>query len=127
MISNGKRSIQLDQDLWIPHDLVQNKYKTKMQIALELISRVKKLVCIKLVIAGSLYATEQMILTLIKEKLYFEMRFHAKRIVEYNGKKIGIKQIKDLESAAKQLKRRKYPFLISYFMLCTQISKGFYA
>ncbi len=44
MISGGKRSIPIDQDLWISHDLIQNKYKTKVQIALEIISRVKKLV-----------------------------------------------------------------------------------
>ena len=81
MISDGKRSIPIDQDLWISHDLVQNKYKTKVQIALELISRVKKLVCIKMVIADGLYATEEMISNLIKEKFYFEMRFHANRVV----------------------------------------------
>jgi hypothetical protein len=34
MISDGKRAIPIDQDLWISHDLVQNKYKTKVQIAL---------------------------------------------------------------------------------------------
>ncbi len=43
MISDGKKYILIDQDLWISHDLVQNKYKTKVQIALELISRVKKI------------------------------------------------------------------------------------
>jgi SRSO17 transposase len=107
MISDGKRAIPIDQDLSISHDLVQNKYKTKVQIALELISRVKKLVCIKMVIADGLYATEQMISTLIKEKFYFEMSFHANRIVEYNGEKIGIKQIKDLELKGKKFARTK--------------------
>ena len=85
-----KRTIPINQDLWISHDSLQNKYKTKAQIALELISRVKKLVCIKMVIADGLYHTEQMISTLIKEKFYFEIRFHANRIVEYHGEKIGI-------------------------------------
>jgi hypothetical protein len=86
---------------------MQNKYKTKVQIALELISRVKKLVCIKMVIANGLYATEEMISNLIKEKFYFEMRFHANRIVEYYGEKIGIKQIKDLELKGKKIARTK--------------------
>ena len=81
MISDGKRPIPIDQDLWISHYLVQNKYKTKVQIALELILRVKKLVCIKMVIADGLYASEEMISNLIKEKFYFEMRFHANRVV----------------------------------------------
>jgi hypothetical protein len=102
MISDGKRAIPIDQDLCVSHDLVQNKYKTKVQISLELISRVKKLVCIKMVIADVLYATEEMISTLIKEKFYFEMRFHANCVVEYNGEKIGIKQIKDLELKGKK-------------------------
>jgi hypothetical protein len=39
-----QRVIPINQDLWIFHDLVQNKYKIKVQIALKLISRVKKLV-----------------------------------------------------------------------------------
>jgi hypothetical protein len=34
MISDGKRAMPIDQDLWISYDLVQNKYKTKVQIAL---------------------------------------------------------------------------------------------
>ncbi len=76
-----------------------------MQIALELILRVKKLVCIKMVIADGLFDTEQMISTLIKEKFYFEMRFQANRIVEYNGEKICIKQIKDLELKGKKFAR----------------------
>jgi hypothetical protein len=36
-------------------------------MALEIISRVKKLVCIKMVIAVGLYHTEQMIYTLTKK------------------------------------------------------------
>ncbi len=70
IISDSKRSIPIDQDLWIFQDLVQNKYKTKLQIALELISRVKKFVCIKMVIADGLYATEIMISSLIKNILF---------------------------------------------------------
>jgi hypothetical protein len=107
IFSDGKRSIPTDQDLWISHDLLQNKYKTKVQIALELISRVKKMVCIKMVIADGLYATEEIISNLIKEKFYFEMKFHANRVVEYNGEKIGIKQIKDLELKGKKFARTK--------------------
>ncbi len=78
-----------------------------MQIALELISRVKKLVCIKMLIADGLYATKEKFSTLIKEKFYFEMSFHANRVNEYNGKKIGIKQIKDLELKGKKFARTK--------------------
>jgi hypothetical protein len=37
MLSDGKRTIPIDQDLCISHDLVQNKYKTKVQMALEII------------------------------------------------------------------------------------------
>ena len=62
-----------------------------------------------MVIADGLYATEEMISNLIKEKFYFEMRFHANRVVEYNGKKIGIKQIKDLELKGKMFARTKLP------------------
>jgi len=59
-----------------------------------------------MVIADGLYATEQMISTL-KKKFYFEMRFHANLVVEYNGEKIGIKQIKDLELKGKKFARTK--------------------
>ena len=55
-----------------------------------------------MVIANGLYATEEMVSNLIKEKFYFEMRFHANRVVEYNGEKIGIKQIKDFELKGKK-------------------------
>ncbi len=35
------------------------------------------------------------------------MRLHAKRVVEYNGEKIGIKQIRDLELKGKKFVRAK--------------------
>ncbi len=66
----------------------------------------KKLVCIKLVIADGLDATEKMISTLIRKKFYFEMRFYANRVVEYHRKSIGINQIKDLEPKGKNLAKQ---------------------
>jgi hypothetical protein len=99
MISAGKRYITIDQDLIVAHDLVQNKYKTKLQIALEL----KKLVCIKIVITDDLCATEKMFSILIKAKFYFEMRFHANPIVEYNGKKLVSKRKEILNFVVKNL------------------------
>jgi hypothetical protein len=50
--------------------------------------------------------------------------FFAYTLLQFETKKFGLK---NPESAAKQLKRRKYPFLISYFMRSTRILKRFYA
>ena len=50
--------------------------------------------------------------------------FFAYVLLQFETKKFGLK---NPESAAKQLKRRKYQFLISYFMQSTQIFKRFYA
>jgi hypothetical protein len=68
-----------------------------------------------------------MISTLIKEKFYFEIRFHANRVVEYNNKKIGIKQIKNLELKDKKFartKRVKWKNIDFYVNLVKQTTKN---
>lgn len=72
MFLDLKKAVPVDQDLWISHNIEQNNSKTKEHLALEPISRVKKRVSIKMIIADSLYVTKQMIATLVKEKFYFK-------------------------------------------------------
>jgi hypothetical protein len=71
-----------------------------------------------------------MISTLIKEKFYFEMRFHTNSVEEYTGEKIGIKQIKDLElkgkkfALTKRVKRKNINFYVTSVKRITKTGRN---
>jgi SRSO17 transposase len=107
MLSDGKTAIPIDQELWLSKEIMKEAHKTKVEIALDLIIRVKETVKIKMIIADGLYATERMIEALEQQNIFFEMRFHANRIIEYKEKKVAVRDLEDLKLKDRRTARTK--------------------
>lgn len=87
MLTNGKYALPLDTKMWISREIAQDQYKTKLELAQELILCVKCAVAIKSVIMDGLYCHEPMIKWLNDHGLSFEMRFHSNRTISYKEEK----------------------------------------
>jgi DDE superfamily endonuclease len=84
LLTNGKEALPVVHNLWINREFSQDQYQTKVSIAQDLIEKLSTKVSINIVLMDGLYATFGMIRWLNKRKLYFEMRFHANRIIATN-------------------------------------------
>jgi putative transposase len=81
VITDGTVTIPISQDIWVSKELNQEEYRTKWQIAQQLIERIQKELPIYMLLADGLYAIHEFLTWLISQKIKFEMRFHSNRVV----------------------------------------------
>ena len=79
-------------NFWYNKDLVGNNYETKTEIACYLIGKyVKNGLQFTHLVADGLYFNKKMVGYLTNNKIKFEMRAHANRVVNINGSKAQLK------------------------------------
>lgn len=126
VITDGKTVIPIEQMLWISKEFAPNNYKKKWELAHELIEKLKNVLPIYMLIADGLYATENMIKKCLDKNIFFEMRFHSNRIVEWNGNKAQIKKWTDLELKGRRCKRSRCAYwrgMKLYFTAFKRVAK----
>lgn len=103
LITDGSTGIPIDQKFWIAEDIAQESYKSKCELAQDLILEIKKHVDIQMVLMDGIFATKDMIKWLIEHNIRFELRIHANRNVQCeNGEKGQLKNIKKLDLGNKK-------------------------
>jgi hypothetical protein len=80
-LTDGKDFIPLDNEFWTSKEMAPDAYKTKIEIAIDLIRRTDKELYHTVLIDG-LYASKQLIQWLIDQKIHFEIKFHSNRVVK---------------------------------------------
>jgi len=94
MATNGKIGIPLDHEFWTSKEFTTEEfYKTKIELAQRLISRLNNVIELKAVLADGLYNSFEMIEWLKNNRINFEMRIHSNRKIKYNGQYDQIKNI----------------------------------
>lgn len=91
MVSNGWFALPVTHEFWINKDILKDEYKTKVQIAKELIEHLSLFISIDTAILDGLYATQEMITWLNEKRINYEMRFHSNRLIYRNEKDIPVK------------------------------------
>lgn len=97
MVSNGWFALPVTHDFWINKNVLNDAYKTKVQIAKELVEHLARFIRIDTVILDGLYATKEMITWLNEKDIKFEMRFHSNRMIHRNQSDIPLK-VRDHEA-----------------------------
>jgi hypothetical protein len=115
--SDGDGFLPLDHVFWFAEALVGTAaYKTKQQLAQELILRFKSLIKKHGISLDGLYATQDMIRFFNEHEIAFVMKMHANRVIEHQGVK---KQLKN--HAALRLYRNKRDKTIEANWHCLQL------
>ena len=97
LISDGITGLPIDQNFWIAEDIAQEFYKSKCELAQELILKIKKHVDIEMVLMDGIFATKEMIQWLTNHNILFELRIHANRNIQCeNGEKGQLKNLLQL-------------------------------
>jgi len=123
LITDGITGLPIDQKIWIAEDVAQKYYKSKCELAQELILEVKKHVDIKMVLMDGLFATKEMIQWLIQNDILFELRIHANRNIQCeNGEKGQLKSIKQLDLNHKKHRTVK-GFWAEFWLYFTSIKR----
>lgn len=102
MITDGHTAIPVDQAIWTAIEFATDTYKTKWQIAQQLIEKIRNQIPIYMFLADGLYAVTEFIEWLIKQNIRFEMRFHANRVITYDQFKGQIKNYEKLRLSRKR-------------------------
>ena len=98
LITDGITGLPIDQKFWVAEDNAQEFYKSKCELAQELILEIKKHVDIEMVLMDGIFATKEMIQWLIKHNILFELRIHANRNIQCeNGEKGQLKNLQQLD------------------------------
>lgn len=107
VLTDGKTVIPVDQALWLSAEFAEGEYKKKWEIAHELIAKIRAEIPIHMLIADGLYATENMLNKCLSLGIFFEMRFHSNRVIEYKGNKVAIRDLADLQLTGRRGARTK--------------------
>lgn len=83
--SNGDMIIPLDHEFWFPKELIGKDYRSKQEIAKQLILRFKSIISECGLTMDALYCTPEILRFLCNEQIPFELKIHANRSVESNG------------------------------------------
>ena len=111
MLSDGKCGIAVSHELWTSREAAQEGYKSKTQLAQELIEGITRKIKVKAVIMDGLYATEKLIKWMYQANICFEMRFHSNRVIKCDsGESFNIRNCPGL-----QLKGKKSSVTISAY------------
>ena len=105
MISDGYTAIPISQKIWTAQEFTKDTYKKKSELSQELITIIRSYLNVKMFLTDGLYATQEMMQWLIAANLPFEMRFHANRVIDYQGNKIAIRDLPELKLAKKRSRR----------------------
>ena len=84
MVTNGWFALPITHEFWINKDILSDEYKTKVQIAKNIIEHLSKFIRIEALIVDGLYATHEMLRWLQEKNVTYEMRFHSNRIIQQN-------------------------------------------
>ena len=104
MLGDGQYYIPITHKLWVNKEIMGSDYKTKHEIAKELLGSIVKHCKIRIVIADALYASVEFMKELNQLKLRFEMKMHANRVVTLkSGENAAIR-----EAFKGKLKGRKW-------------------
>jgi hypothetical protein len=85
--SDSEGFIPFDHEFWFPRELVQDAYRSKQQIAQQLILRYKDAIKPHGIVMDGLYAQLNIIKLLNEQGITFEMKMHANRVIEFQGLK----------------------------------------
>ena len=97
LITDGITGLPIDQKFWVAEDNAQESYRSKCELAQELILEIKKYVDIEMVLMDGIFATKDMIEWLMEHNILFELRIHANRNVQCeNGEKGQLKNLNQL-------------------------------
>jgi len=91
MVTNGWFALPITHEFWINKDILGDEYKTKVQIAKDIIEQLSKFIRIEVLIVDGLYATHEMLKWLQEKNITYEMRFHSNRIIQRNDQDIPTK------------------------------------
>jgi hypothetical protein len=83
--SYRKLFFPLDFAIWLPKEIMNDNYKSKQELAIELISKYSKILGIKRTEMDGLYATINVMRKLDDMKVKFTMRIHSNRVVTINN------------------------------------------
>jgi SRSO17 transposase len=104
LVTDGKVAIPINLRNWTQEEIAKEFYKSKVDLAKELIEETIKQINIDMVVMDGLYAREDMIQWLNERNIRFEMRMHANRIVESECGEVA--QLRNHNKL--QLKNRQY-------------------
>lgn len=94
MVGDGEYYIPVTHKFWVNKDIMGVGYKTKHEIAKELLRSIMQYCKIRIVIADALYATVEFMKELNQLKLRFEMKMHSNRTVKLqSGEEAAIREI----------------------------------
>ncbi len=123
LITDGITGIPIDQKFWIAEDIAQEFYKSKCELAQDLILEIRKHLDIKMVLMDGIFATKEMIQWLMKHNILFELRIHANRNVQSeNGKKGQLKNLHQLDLNYKKHRTVK-GFWAEYWLYFTSVKR----
>lgn len=107
MLSNGRVALPIHHSLWVQKEIAGSGYKTKIEIAQDLIGLLSRLIRIKGVIIDGLYSSKKMIRWLDQRNIKFEMRFHSNRVITEgpDKKKVKVREHKKLQLRGKRKAR----------------------
>lgn len=126
VLTDGKRTIPVAEDLWVSKEFAPNEYYKKWEIAYALLARLRALISIHMLIADGLYATENMIRSCNELGILFEMRFHSNRVITYNGINAPIRNLHALLLSGRRMARTKCAYwkgMLLYFTAVKRINK----
>jgi hypothetical protein len=92
MVSDGYTNLPVAHQLWVSQELLGDEYKTKTQIAMDIIKSISQFFKVRQVIADALYSTEWFIKTLYQLGFKLELKIHSNRVVILkSGEKVQIR------------------------------------
>jgi len=97
MLTDGHYAIPIDHKIWIRKNFA-DRYRSKEELAQELISKIASHYSGLTVLMDGLYTTQSMLKWLVEKSIRFEMRFHSNRIIEHKGKKSSVRECGELQS-----------------------------
>jgi len=106
MVTDGIIAIPIDHKLWIERASAGKEYKTKIEIAKELISKVASKLSIEYVLADGLYASADFIDWANQNKYKINMRFHSNRKIKIADReeKVQVKEYFEKNKKARIIK-----------------------
>lgn len=102
MITDGYTAIPIDQSIWTAIEFAADTYKTKWQIAQQLIEKIRNEIPIYMFLADGLYAVADFIEWLTNQSILFEMRFHSNRVITYDQFKGQIRHYEKLKLSGRR-------------------------
>jgi hypothetical protein len=111
--TNGKITIPISFEFWLPKDFLKENYKTKLELEQKLILECKDLIKFQGVLLDGLYASEDMMSFFEKNIIFFYMRLPRSRKVRLTLDSIGFK-IGD-SRYFKLKKNNRYALFEAYF------------